>query len=371
VSDVLVLGGGIVGVAIAGELARRGAQVTLVEAREIGSGATRASAGMLAPYTEAQPGTVLSALCEEGLACYDEAVARARRDSGREVEYTRTGTVEVALDAGSAEHFRDAAGALQARNIEAVFFDAAASLAREPLLTRATLGSLDIATQGFVAVTPFLVALAAAAEGYGARIVSGAKVERVRRGASGIEVTTDRGLFGAEHVVMATGSWSGRIEIEGEARPDVRPVRGQLLELRPRTPGPARILWGPRCYLVPWASGALLVGATVEEVGFDERATVDGVAQLMTAAIELVPALAEATFVEARVGLRPASGDGLPIIGQSPAIPGLVYATGHYRNGVLLAPLTALIVADLVLEGRRHFSLDAVGPSRFATRPRP
>jgi glycine oxidase len=122
---------------------------------------------------------------------------------------------------------------------------------------------------------------------------------------------------------------------------------------------------------VPWASGALLVGATVEEVGFDERATVDGVAQLMTAAIELVPALAEATFVEARVGLRPASGDGLPIIGQSPAIPGLVYATGHYRNGVLLAPLTALIVADLVLEGRRHFSLDAVGPSRFATRPRP
>jgi glycine oxidase len=369
--DVLVIGGGIIGVATAGELARRGARVTLVEARELGRGATKASAGMLAPFTEAEPGTVLSELCAEGLAVYDEAVARVRREIAsvpghRDFEYARTGTLEVALDEASASHFRASESALRARGVDAAWLDAPATMAAAPAVSRAAFGSLLIPAHGFVAVTPFVDALATAARVHGVDFVRGARVDRVRRTANGFDVSTDLRQHQADVVVVAGGSWSGQLTIDGEAPLPVHPVRGQLLELRPRTPLMTRIVWGPRCYLVPWADGAVLVGATVEEVGFDERVTVDGVRQLMTAGSELVPALADASFVEARVGLRPASSDALPIVGPSVDVPGLVHATGHYRNGVLLAPLTASIVADLVLDDRRHPALDTIGPARFA-----
>jgi glycine oxidase len=372
-TSVAVIGAGIVGVAIAGELARRGARVTVIDARGAGRGATQASAGMLAPFTEARPGSVLSDLCAEGLAVFDEAVARVRRDSGGDFEYARTGTVEVALDVAAAAHLRQTADDLRARGIEAICCDAADTAAREPALTRAALASLLIPTHGFVAVTDFVAALAAAARAYGAHFVSGAAVERVQpvspaRATSSAAFTGSppRGAVPADHVVLAAGCWSGRIAIDGDPPLPMRAVRGQLLELRPRDPGVTRILWGPRCYLVPWANGALLVGATVEEgVDFDERLTVEGLRQLAEAAAELVPALADATFVQARVGLRPAAADDVPIIGASTDVPGLVYATGHFRNGVLLSPLTAAIVADLVLEGRRHPALAALSASRF------
>ena len=163
---------------------------------------------------------------------------------------------------------------------------------------------------------------------------------------------------------MSAGSWVGRIDIGEPAAPGVRPIRGQVLLLRPRVPVTSRILWGPRCYLVPRADGCLLVGATVEDVGFDESTTIAGLSGLMQAAIELVPALADAALVEVRAGLRPVTRDELPVIGARAGEPGLVYAAGHYRNGALLAPITARIVADAVLDGRRHPALDALGPDR-------
>jgi glycine oxidase len=363
--EAIVVGAGIVGVAAAGELARRGARVTLIDARDPGAGATRASAGMLAPFTEATPGSVLSALCAEALGVYDDAVARARRDGGVDFEYARTGTVEVALDEATAAHFRATADELSTRGIEAAFRDRSVTREREPAVTHAAIASLAIAPHGFVAVTGFTDALAAAARRYGVDLVSGAAVSRIARRERLLEVSTSRGVFTAPDVVLAAGCWSGRIAIDHQAPPAVRPIRGQLLELMAPHAGLTRIVWGPRCYLVPWRNGAVLVGATVEDVGFDERTTVEGIRLLMDAATELVPGLADASFSAARVGLRPASPDGLPIIGPSD-LPGLVFATGHYRNGVLLAPLTAAILADLLIDGRRHPQLDAFSPARFA-----
>jgi glycine oxidase len=366
-ADAIVVGGGIVGVATAGELARRGARVTLLEARDLGVGATQASAGMLAPFTEATPGSVLSALCAEGLDVYDAAVARARRDSGLDFEYARTGTLEVALDAVTAAHFAATAAALAAQGVDAELRDGPATLAREPAITQRATASLFIAPHGFVAVSAFTVALAAAARRYGVDIVGDAEVSRIARRAGVLEVSTSRSSFTAPHVVLAAGCWSGRIALDDgdhPIAPPIRPIRGQLLELMATDARLARIVWGPRCYLVPWRTGAVLVGATVEDVGFDTRTTVEGVRGLIDAATELIPGLASAAFTGVRVGLRPASPDGLPILGESD-IPGLVFATGHYRNGVLLAPLTAGIVADLVLEGRRHRHLDALSPARF------
>jgi glycine oxidase len=145
----------------------------------------------------------------------------------------------------------------------------------------------------------------------------------------------------------------------------VRPVRGQLLRLRLSQPAFSSVVWGGGTYLVPWEDGTVLVGATMEEVGFDERATVAGVRQLLDGGEQLLPALAGAQFDEVRVGLRPATSDDLPIIGASSVLRGLYYATGHFRNGVLLAPLTARLIADVVAGGVLPGELAPVRPERF------
>jgi glycine oxidase len=167
-------------------------------------------------------------------------------------------------------------------------------------------------------------------------------------------------------VVTAAGSWSGHIEIAGvRARVPVRPVRGQLLRLAWRGVPLRRVTWSERCYLVPWTDGTLLVGATVEEAGFDEQATVAGVRDLLDAACEAVPHAWTAGFLGARVGLRPATPDGLPIVGASRAMANLMYATGHYRNGILLSPLTAKLVADAMLAGSVDPAMHMLRPERF------
>ena len=147
--------------------------------------------------------------------------------------------------------------------------------------------------------------------------------------------------------------------------PPLRPVRGQLLHLGwPGNP-PSTIIWGPRCYIVPRTDGTVLVGATVEEVGFDERTTAAGVRYLLSAACELLPGATDATVLEARAGLRPAAPDQLPVLGSDPDTPNIVHASGHYRNGVLLAPITAKVIGDLIVDGKRDRCLDAFAPSRF------
>ena len=147
--------------------------------------------------------------------------------------------------------------------------------------------------------------------------------------------------------------------------PPVRPVRGQLLHLHFDRRPLGRVVWGTDCYLVPWRDGSLLVGATVEEVGFDETATAGGVKRLLESSAELLTNTPDARFEAVRVGLRPGTPDELPLIGPSSTMPGVYYATGHYRNGVLLTPLTAKLVADLVLEGRQDPNLELVRPDRF------
>jgi glycine/D-amino acid oxidase-like deaminating enzyme len=168
--------------------------------------------------------------------------------------------------------------------------------------------------------------------------------------------------------IVAAGSWSGPLVNDPSA---VRPVRGQLLRLRWNGPAISHVLWSDRCYVVPWTDGTLLVGATVEDVGFDERATVEGVRELLDAACELLPGARDATFLQARAGLRPAAADGVPIIGYAPEDDAIVYATGHFRNGILLAPLTASIVADLVVDGREDPAIAITAPSRLTAKRAP
>jgi glycine oxidase len=176
-------------------------------------------------------------------------------------------------------------------------------------------------------------------------------------------VSSTGGDCDATTVVIAAGAWGNAIE--GVRTPPLRPVRGQLLHLGWRGHPLSTIIWGPDCYIVPRTDGTLLVGATVEEVGYDERTTAAGVRDLLNAACELLPEGRGATFLDARAGLRPATPDELPVLGSEPGTPDIVHASGHYRNGVLLAPITARVIADWVVERKRDPALESFGPGRF------
>jgi glycine oxidase len=365
-SDIIVVGAGIVGCAVACELARRGASVEIIDERLIGMGATQASAGVLAPYLEAREGSPLLDLTTRSLALYDDFVARAIAESGIPVMYRRTGTIDIATSDADIQVLRARADMLARRGVPALLLDALTVRSEEPHLGDGAVGGLLIETHGFVAASDLTRALATAARRHGAQLIEPSSVRRITRAGGDVLVETDRGSLTGNAVVIAAGSWSGEIAIDDvTARVPVRPVRGQLLTLGWTGTPLRRVTWSSRCYLVPWDDGTLLVGATVEDAGFDERATVAGVRDLLDAATELVPHAWGAGFRGARVGLRPATSDDLPVIGASRLAPNVMYATGHYRNGVLLAPLTALLVADAMLDGRVDPMLAGVSPARF------
>jgi glycine oxidase len=305
-------------------------------------------------------------LTTRSLDLFDKFITRVTAVSGLPVTYHRTGTLDVAMDEETMRRFWTVAGTLANRGVAAEILDAQAARAAEPHLNGEILGALLIPLHGFVGATGLVRALMAAAGRHGAQRIEQGRVGRISRSNGDLIVHTDRGSLTGKSVVLAAGSWSGEIQIEGgAARLPVRPVRGQLLHLAWKGPLLGRVTWSERCYLVPWQDGTLLVGATVEEAGFDERATTAGVRDLIEAACELVPSAWTAGFVAARAGLRPASADELPVIGASNLIPRMMYATGHYRNGVLLSPLTAELVADAMLENRIDPLLAATSPQRF------
>ena len=367
--DVIIIGAGVIGSACAFELAGAGARVSVFDLRHIGQGASQASAGVLAPYIEGHEPGPLRTLGRRSLDLFDGFVERVLSASGRTIQYGRGGTLEIALESDHADNLRRSGEALQQEAVAAHWVDAHDLRDVEPLASTGALGGLLIDMHGFIGVPEFTGALASAAMRAGARFAQDTRVVSIAPTADRrVVVTTGNGPSVADHVILAAGSWAGQIRIDGVADPvAVRPVRGQLLHLAWPTTQPLRhVLWGTDCYIVPWLNGRVLIGATVEDAGFDERATAAGVRDLLEAGCALVPQLWQATFEEVRVGLRPASPDGLPIVGRSEVVPGLIYATGHYRNGVLLTPLTAALVNSLVMGEDADSALEMLRPSRFA-----
>lgn len=368
-SDIAVVGAGVVGCAVAFELARRGASVEILDDRGAGMGSTQAAAGMLAPFSEARDGGPLLDLTTRSLALYDELVETVTSETGLTVTYRRTGSLDIALTPDALATLALRRDAMRAHGVEPGWLDPAAIRDVEPGVSPRALGGLLIAQHGFVAAFDLTRALLAAARRRGARMIEHGRVRRVVPGAVRNErafvIETERGSLRAGAVVLAAGSWAGQLDVGSAERVPVKPIRGQLLQLAWTARPLARITWGDGCYMVPRSDGTVLVGATVEEAGFDERTTVEGVRQLIDAACELVPDTNTASLTAARVGLRPGTPDHLPIVGWSSSVPGLMYATGHFRNGVLLAPLTAQLVADAMLENRQDPMLEWMMPSRF------
>jgi glycine oxidase len=359
--DVVVVGGGVIGLSCAWHLGQGGAEVAVLERGEPGGGATRVAAGMLAPVGELTFGEPeLLELTLAAAKLYPEFIAELEAATGESTGYEQLGALHVALDRDEAVQLRRVHDLQRSLELEAEWLPPRRCRDLEPGLTPSFHGGVFAAGEAVVDPRQLGLALVAGARAEGVEVRSGTEVvESVFEGERLVGVRTAGGEeVRADHVVLAGGAWSGGAEwLPEEARPPVRPVKGQVVELRSRDGEPAahHILASERVYLVPRADGRLVIGATVEEMGFDTAVTGGGVHELLREAYRLLPDVAEMEWVGATAGLRPGTPDNLPLVGPG-AVDGLILATGHFRNGILLAPLAAQAVADLVAppdSGRR------------------
>jgi glycine oxidase len=305
---------------------------------------------VLAPFIEGHHGDPLLELCTQSLELYDAFIARVRETSGRAVEFARTGTLEVAMSDSDADRLRRLHATLVRNGIDTEWLEGGEARAFDPAVASTCAGALRIPAHGFVNVPQLIAALVQSARLQGATFEAPAEVVRVEPARDRVSLVLDGVQRESDVVVIAAGSWSGRVRVAGLPPVDVKPIRGQLLHLAwpDNHPMPKQVVWAERCYTVPWMDRTLLVGATVEDVGFDERSTVAGVRDLMDAVGEILPAAWQAALKEVRVGLRPAPSGQVPLVGPMSVSPRVILATGHYRNGVMLAPLTARKVVEHV-----------------------
>jgi glycine oxidase len=369
--DAVVVGGGVLGLACAWRATRRGLRVRVLERDRPGAGASHVAAGMLAPVGEANWGE--EALMRLGLAsarAWPGFATELAADSGLEVGYEAHGALHVALDRDEAEELRRRFELMESLDLGAEWLRPHSLRDLEPGLAPACTAGVHAPAEAAVDPDLLLAALTAAVERCGGQVLIEAEVTDL--------LTEDRRLLGvitadgrehrAEHVVLAAGAWSGAAPwLPPFARPPVRPVKGQILTLRgnPDQPVCQRIVVSERVYLVPRPDGRLIVGATVEERGFDIQVTAGGVHELLREAYRALPDVAELEFVQALAALRPGTPDNAPLIGPG-ALNGLVLATGHYRNGILLAPISAEAVAASLAQEPMPAEAHAAHPGRFA-----
>ncbi len=361
--DAVVVGGGVIGLSCAWRLAQRGARVALVEKMSPPAGATRVAAGMLAPVGELAFGE--PQLLEMTLAAaelYPDFVAELEAASGIATGYRRHGALHVALDPDEAEELRRVHELQRSLGLGAEWLPPRRCRELEPGLTPSFNGGVHAPHEAAVDPRALTRALLAALSREGVEVLTGTEAVaalseegRIRgvRTEAATQVATGTRTAVAEELraaatILAAGAWSGQASwLPPEARPPVRPVKGQIVELRSRDGSSPckRIVASERIYLVPRPDGRLIAGATVEERGFDTAVTAGGVHELLREAYRLLPEVAEMELIEATAGLRPATPDNLPLVGPAP-LDGLFWATGHYRNGILLAPLAAKALAD-------------------------
>lgn len=364
-ADVVIVGGGVMGCACAWRLAESGASVVVLEKSIPGAEASSAAAGILGPRAEAHgPGPMADLLLASGR-LYPEWARRLAQATGIDVEYRATGVLRVAETKAALSRLTRGAGWLRGEK-GVRFLSAKEVQKREPLLAK-TAGGVLFESDGRVDPRLLLRAVHVASLKAGVRFETGALVKKlvVQSGrARAVEVEGDV-RYEAPSIVLAAGSWSS--EVAGTPLPpgSVVPARGQIVELELPAPPLTRVVFGPRCYLVPRDDGRVLVGATLEFVGYRREVTAKAVKDLLSAALELAPVLEHATLRGSWSNFRPYTEDELPLLGPS-AVPGLFLATGHYRNGILLAPVTAEIIRSIVLGKKPPVDMRPFQASRLA-----
>jgi glycine oxidase len=375
--DVVVVGGGIIGLAVAFRARQAGLSVHVLESGPVGAQASRVAAGMLAPVTEIELGEGGRGGLELGLrsaAMWPGFAAELEAAGEMEVGFEKAGTLMVARDDDEARELERQLELRQSLGVRAVRLRPSQAREREGALAPTVRMALEAPDDHSVDPRLVVGALRKACERAGVLLNERTPVRALRYEKSGRRVAgvivADGGARLARRVVVATGAWSGALDfIPEHTRVPVRPVKGQVIYLRDRA-GAGLLRGAVRCagaYLVPRADGRLALGATVEERGFDLQPTAGAAYELLRGARELVPGTSELDLEEVCVGLRPGTPDNRPIIGPA-ALEGLVWATGHYRNGILLAPLTAKLVTDILCERRADPLLSLCDPAREALR---
>lgn len=369
-TDVVVVGAGIQGASVALRLAQAGRQVAVLERAIPGAEASSAAGGILSPGVEATELGPFYELCAASLARYPGFVRDVEAASGMWVGLRGGGTLEAAFDDDHARVLAGRAEKLHRAGVTVEVLDDAEAHRLEPGLSAEARGALYF--PGESSVDPRLLgrAVYVAAARAGARFVTGQVRRIAHEGGRAVGVDHERGRIEADAVVLAAGSWSLQVEGHGLPPGAVRPVRGQIAVLDTRPPLLSRVVFSANGYAVPRADGRVLFGSTMEEVGFEKAVTAGGLRHVLDVALEIAPSLATAPVVETWSNFRPASPDGEPILGAGP-VPGLFYATGHTRNGILLAPITADAVAAAVLGlppplDLAPFSAARLGPGRPA-----
>jgi glycine oxidase len=364
---VIVVGGGIIGCATAYELAKAGCAVTLFERATPGAEASGAAAGLLAPLGEGG-GSAFERLAIESWRLYPELAAELHERTGVDVEYVTRGTIYPLLDA---EDVRAAEARARGRSEEfgIEVWDAADLRAREPALATRVPGAMFVGADHWVNNQRLVVAYAQAAIAAGVVMRPGISVSRIVVETGRCHgVVADGERADADAVLLAAGAWTGALAESFGARLRVEPKRGQMVALAHVPPVLTRCVHADDIYLVPRPSGELLIGATVEKVGFQRHVTAVGIATLLASAIAVVPALGALPITRTWYGFRPWAPDSLPIVGPWPEIEGLWVATAHFRNGILLAPITARLMTDWMTTGSPGQDVKDFVPDRFLAR---
>ena len=364
--DVVIAGAGVIGCAAARALALDGFRVTLVDPKPPCREASHAAGGLLTPQSESTgPGPFFD-LCRRARSLYPDFVAGLLDETGIDSELRQRGMLLVAIDDDDETVLEESLRWQTTQDLRVERLSTEALREREPLINPAARWGLYLPDDVQVENRRLCAALVASLNRLGVDWLIGDRVESVEvRGSrlNGVSLASGTRL-GCASFLLAAGAWSGQVQ-ELPRRVPVRPLRGQMLQMSSLTPVPEHNLGSPRGYLVPRVDGRILAGSTMEDVGFRREISVVGIREILDTVLELAPDLATARIESAWSGFRPGTPDELPIIGPDPEIGGLIYATGHFRNGILLAPITADLVAELMRGDEPLTDLEAFRVGRF------
>ncbi|MEN3329724.1 MAG: glycine oxidase [Acidobacteriota bacterium] len=371
-ADVVIVGGGVIGLAIARELALRGERnVCLVERATLGAEASFAAAGMLLPQVEADTDDDFFQLACKSRDLYPSFANALREETGIDVELDARGTLYLALNENDQEEIEKRYYWQMRAGLAVELLSAAAARELEPCISESAIGALRFPNDIQVENRRLLSALANSVNNLGIAVLTETNVESLvveRNRATGVQ--TSRGKIACRSIVMAAGTWSSfLLRSSGCPDPALQPVLGQMLCLESKPQLTRHVIYSPRGYLVPRQDGRLLAGSTSENAGFAKRVTAGGISSILRNALEISPAIATLPVVDSWAGLRPRPADGLPVLGACGEIDGLFYATGHYRNGILLAPLTAELITEAIVAGVTSPLLTPFSPDRFSSQP--
>jgi glycine oxidase len=369
-SEILIIGGGIIGLSLARALHKKGfRRITILERGEIGRESSFAAAGILAPQAETDKPDDFFRFCSESNRLYPQFAAELFDETDVDIELDRSGTLYLAFTGEDVKEIRHRFEWQKSAGLEVEHLTARETLQAEPFASPDVLESLFFPNDWQVENRKLLHALHKYCELYDIEIRERAEIKSllIENGKIIGAETANEKLF-AGKVVLATGAWTSLIKTGTFSLPRVLPLRGQMISFYTAKRIFSKVIYSPRGYIVPRADGRVLAGATVEDAGFDKSVNAEGIDFVREHALEIAPSLVNLEIQDTWAGLRPFAADGLPVVGGFSEIENLLIATAHFRNGILLAPLTAKILAEKIAENKDSDYFDFFSPERFESK---